>query len=158
MRSETTTTATSLSAGAVGGSRSDVLDTADLHAGTGESAESGLSTGTGGLGAVTSRGADLDVQSVDAKLLAADGDILSSQHGSVGGRLVTVGLDLHTTGNTGDGLAATEIGDMDERVVERGEDTGNAEDQLTLTGIGAEGDVLLGGTGGLLGRHCWILV
>lgn len=61
MRSETTTTATSLSAGAVGGSRSDVLDTADLHAGTGESAESGLSTGTGGLGAVTSRGADLDV-------------------------------------------------------------------------------------------------
>lgn len=47
---------------------------------------------------------------------------------------------------------------MDERVVERGEDTGNAEDQLTLTGIGAEGDVLLGGTGGLLGRHCWILV
>lgn len=55
-------------------------------------------------------------------------------------------------------LDEPEIGDMDERVVERGEDTGNAEDQLTLTGIGAEGDVLLGGTGGLLGRHCWILV
>lgn len=50
-----------------------------------------------------------NLQSVDAKLLAADGDILSSQHGSVGGRLVTVGLDLHTTSNTGDGLAATGI-------------------------------------------------
>lgn len=50
-----------------------------------------------------------NLQGVDAKLLAADGDILSSQHGSVGGRLVTVGLDLHTTGNTGDGLAATGI-------------------------------------------------
>lgn len=52
-RSETTTTATTLSAGRVGRSRSDVLNAANLHAGTGEGTESGLSTGTGGLGAVT---------------------------------------------------------------------------------------------------------
>lgn len=45
----------------------------------------------------------------DAELLAADGDILSSQHGGVRGRLVTVGLDLHATGNTGDGLTAAGI-------------------------------------------------
>lgn len=69
---------------------------------------------------------------------------------------------------------------MDEGVVERGEDTSNAEDELTcanggvssvpsltasryqlnlkgiartLTGLGAQGDVLLGGADGLLGRH-----
>jgi hypothetical protein len=100
------------------------------------------------------------VKSVDAKLLAAGSDVLGSQHGSVGGGLVTVGLDLHTTSNTGDGLTATgitqvslivpyntaispsnfhvpfsradepQIGDVDEGIVEGGEDTGNAEDQL----------------------------
>ena len=94
-------------------------------------------------------------------------DVLGSQHGGVGGGLVTVGLDLHATGDTGDGLTATgitqvslctiflkcqnariffqirrpldgccsdvrEIGDVDEGVVEGGEDTGNAEDQLAL--------------------------
>lgn len=52
-RLETTTTATTLSAGRVGGGRRDVLDTADLHAGTGQSTESGLGTGAGSLGAVT---------------------------------------------------------------------------------------------------------
>lgn len=45
----------------------------------------------------------------DAELLAADGDVLGSQHGGVGGGLVTVGLDLHATGNTGDGLTAAGI-------------------------------------------------
>ena len=50
-----------------------------------------------------------DLQSVDAQLLAAGGDILSSQHGGVRGRLVTVGLDLHTASDTGNGLAATGI-------------------------------------------------
>lgn len=52
-RLETTTTATTLSAGRVGGGRGNVLDTADLHAGTGQSTQSGLGTGAGGLGAVT---------------------------------------------------------------------------------------------------------
>lgn len=60
-------------------------------------------------GVLTTGGADLDVQSVDAKLLAAGGDVLGSQHGSVGGGLVTVGLDLHATSDTGDGLAAAGI-------------------------------------------------
>ena len=33
-------------------------------------------------------------------------DVLGRQHGSVGGGLVTVSLDLHTTSNTGDGFTA----------------------------------------------------
>ena len=45
-------------------------------------------------------------------------DVLGRQHGSVGGGLVTVGLDLHATGDTGDGFAARQIGDVDEGVVE----------------------------------------
>lgn len=109
VRSQTTTTATALSAGAVGGGGGDVLDAADLHAGTGEGAEGGLGTGAGGLGAVTTGGTDLDVEGVDAELLAADGDVLGSQHGGVGGGLVAVGLDLHAAGDSGDGFAATGI-------------------------------------------------
>jgi hypothetical protein len=54
----------------------------------------------------TTSGADLDVEGSDAELLAAGGDVLGSQHGGVRGRLVTVGLDLHATSNTGDGLTA----------------------------------------------------
>lgn len=81
----------------------------------------------------TTSGTDLDVQSVDAELLAAGGDVLSSQHGSVGGGLVTIGLDLHSTGDTGDGFTAGQIGDVDEGVVEGGEDTGNAEDELACS-------------------------
>lgn len=107
---------------------------------------------------ITSGSTDLDVEGVDAKLLAADGDILSSQHGSVRRGLITISLDLHATSDTGDGLATTviqvspnsfdqirpefnsmdsprvyepEIGDVHEGIVERSEDTSNAEDELT---------------------------
>lgn len=142
------------------------------------------------------------MEGVDAKLLAAGSDVLGSQHGGVGGGLVAIGLDLHSTGNTADGLTATgitqvspgttkslsrpavpysrvdepEIGDVDEGVVEGGEDTGNAEDELacakqksvtlpfrlqnvefgvahTIADGGAQGDVLLGSTDDLLGGH-----
>lgn len=121
----------------------------------------------GGGGRHTTSGTDLDVQGGDAELLAAGGDVLGRQHGGVGGGLVTVGLDLHTTGDTADGFAATgitqdvslfvlffacargliaplyinrrfpsradepEIGDVDEGVVEGGEDTGDAENEFT---------------------------
>lgn len=93
-KSETTTTATTLPASRVGRSGGDVLDTADLHASTGKGAEGRLSTGTGGLGAVTTSGPDLDVEGSDAELLAAGSDVLSSQHGSVGGGLVTARILL----------------------------------------------------------------
>lgn len=49
------------------------------------------------------------MQRRNAQLLAADGHVLRSQHGSVGRGLVAVGLDLHATGDTGDGFAATGI-------------------------------------------------
>lgn len=51
----------------------DVLDTSNAHASAGKSTESGLGTGAGGLGAVTTSGADLDMQGRYAELLAAGG-------------------------------------------------------------------------------------
>ena len=58
---------------------------------------------------LTSSSTNLDVQSVDAQFLAADCNILSSQHSSVWGGFVTVGLDLHASCHTSDGFAATGI-------------------------------------------------
>ena len=50
---KTTTTATSLTTSGIGWGWGDILDSANLHSGTGEGAESGLSTWTWGLGSVT---------------------------------------------------------------------------------------------------------
>jgi hypothetical protein len=72
------------------------------------------------------------VESGDTEFLAAGSNVLGCQHGGVGRALVTVGLDLHATGDTGDGFAARKIGDVDEGVVEGSEDTGDTEDKLTL--------------------------
>lgn len=182
---KTTTTATTLAAGRIGWSWSNILDSADLHARAGESTESGLGTWAWGLGSVTwmksicdniraegydhtSSGADLDVEGVDAELLAADGHILGSQHSGVWGGLITIGLDLHATSDTGDGFAATgitqklafdhstrhfmkfpslwtslwnygpEIGDVDEGIIERREDTSNAEDELAWATVSCD--------------------
>lgn len=71
--SETATTATTLPACGVGRCGGDVLDAANAHTGTGEGAEGRLGTGAGGLGAVTTSGTDLDVESGDTELLAAGG-------------------------------------------------------------------------------------
>ena len=50
------------------------------------------------------------------------------------------------TGNTGDGLLAGKIGDMDKSVVEGGIDVRNAENELALSDLGTEGGGLrLGG-------------
>lgn len=100
------------------------------------------------------------MEGVDAELLAADGDILGGQHSGVWGGLVTIGLNLHATSDTGDGLTAAgitqvslwtfhqvyymnlrerirssgvyirKIGNVDKGIVEGSEDTGNAKDEL----------------------------
>lgn len=59
------------------------------------------------ISVLTSSGTDLDVQGIDAQFLASNSDILSCQHCCVWGGLVTIGLDLHSSGDTGDGFATT---------------------------------------------------
>lgn len=49
---ETTTTTTTLATGRVGRSRSDVLNASNLHAGTSQSTQSGLSTWARSLGSI----------------------------------------------------------------------------------------------------------
>merc|ERR1711973_956107 len=126
------TTTTSLLSGGVGGDGGAVLDSADLHASSGQGSESALGAGSGGLGAVASGGSQLNVKSGDSKGLDLLSNILSSQHSSVGGRLVTVSLHLHSTGDSADGLSTREISHVHKGVVEGGVDVSNTEHLLSL--------------------------
>lgn len=87
-------------------------DAADAHARAGEGTEGRLGTRSRSLGAISTSGADLDVEGSDAELLALGSHVLGRQHGSVGGGLVTVSLDLHTTGDTGNSLTTSQISDV----------------------------------------------
>ena len=94
------------------------------------------------------------MESGDSDFLALGSDVLSGQHGGVGRRLVSVSLDLHTTGNSGNGLLSRKIGNVDESVVEpsrqfkstkvdhnvRSKDVGNTKDVLALGDIRSEGN------------------
>jgi hypothetical protein len=92
---QTATATTTLATGAVGGNGRHIFNAADTHTSTGQRAQSRLGTRARRLGSGTASGAQLDVQRSDADFLAADGNILSGQHGSVGRRFVTIRLDLH---------------------------------------------------------------
>ena len=81
----------------VGRDRRHVLDSADTHTRTGERTERALCSGAGRFCAGTTSGPEFDVKCSDTDFTAACCDILSSQHGSVWRRLVTIGLDLHST-------------------------------------------------------------
>ena len=83
---QTATTLATLATSAVSGDGGNVLNAADLHARTSESAKGGLSTRTRGLGARASSGTNLDVQSSDGRgveRLQTIGNILRCQHSSV---------------------------------------------------------------------------
>ncbi len=54
----------------------------------------------------------------DSQCLDLLSDILSGQHSGVGGGLVSVGLDLHTTGDAAQSFTPGKISNMDEGVVE----------------------------------------
>ena len=74
-------------------------------------------------------------------LLALLSSVLGSQHGGIWGRLVSVSLNLHTTGNSGNRFLTGEIGDVNEGVVEGCKDTGNTENLGTIYLLVLEGGV-----------------
>ena len=159
---QTATTAGALSTSRVVRDGGDVLNAADLHASASEGTEGRLGTGAGALGADTTGSAELDVEGVDAAFLAALDDVLSGEHGGVGGGLITIGLDLHTTGNLGDGFTAGGVGDVNEGIVAGGVDVARAIDEGVLGDVGSETlrFFLLGLLSGLLGHflECFFLL
>lgn len=87
-------------------------NSSNLHSASSQGSQGALSTRSRGLGAVSASGSQLDVKSSDSELLASDGNVLGSQHGSVGRRLVTVSLDLHSSCDADKSFTASEIGDV----------------------------------------------
>ena len=83
------------------------------------------------------------MQGGDTALLATDDDVLGGEHGSVGGALIAISLDLHTTGDLADGLAAGGVGDVNEGIVTGGVDVGNTVDEGLSLNVGTVTDLLV---------------
>ena len=105
-------TSGTLSAGRISGNRGHIFNSTNLKASTGKSSKSGLSTRSGGLGAVTTGSSHLNVHGGDAELLGLSSGIHSGKHGSIGRSLITIGLHLHATGDTAQSLATGKVGDV----------------------------------------------
>ena len=134
---EAATTAARLPAGAVRGHGGDILDAAYLNAAARKGTNGSLSPWPWGLGLVAARSAHLNVQGGDADLLELLDDILRGKHRCVGRRLIAVGLHLHASGDAANRLAARQVRDVNERVVERRENMGHAEAELALANLWA---------------------
>ena len=109
---QTTTTATTLSTSRIGRRRCHVLDSANLDAATGESAQRALTARTRRLRLVTTLRAHLDVQRGDTELLASRSDILRRKHRRVRGGFIAISLHLHTAGAPAQGFLAGQIRDV----------------------------------------------
>lgn len=78
----------------------------------------------------------------DAQLFKSVYDVDGGHHGGVWGWLVSVGFDFHTTSDSGEGLSAGKIGNVNEGVVPCGEDVADGED-ISWGVLWAEGLSLL---------------
>merc|ERR1719343_228115 len=140
-------------AGAVRGNWCDVLDASNLHARACQRTQGALSTRAWSACAGTASRPQFDVKSADAQLLAARCHILCCKHGRVWGRLIAIGLDLHSACHSDDGLATRQVGHMDESVVEGSVDVGNAKHDLAFADLWPQLHLGLNRSL-LLGRHC----
>ncbi len=136
-RLQSSSSSTSLLSGGISGDGGDVFDSADLKSHTGEGSHGGLGSGAGGSGVDSSSSSDFNVNGVDSKGLESLVDIGGGHHGSVGGGLLSVGFDFHSSGDSGIGFSAGKVGDVDEGVVERGEDVADGEEVLFSFELGA---------------------
>merc|ERR1711976_661006 len=140
---QSSTSSTTLPPGGITWDWRAVFNSADFHAGSSEGSDGSLTAWTWGLLLGTTSRSDLDVESGDAELLASGSHVLSGLHSSVRRVLVSIGLDPHTTGNSGDGLLSREIGDMNEGILVRSVKVANTEDVLAISDLWAELDDLL---------------
>ncbi len=111
-----------------------------------QGSESGLSTGTGGLGVSTTSSSDLDVDSVDSEFVESLDDISGGHHSGVGRGFFSIGLDLHTTGDSAVGVSTGYISDVEESIVPGGEDVSDTEDEFVFADLRAQLNNLFTGT------------
>merc|ERR1712071_490278 len=155
---QSSTASTTLPSGSIGWNWGAVFNSTNLHAGTGESSNGGLATWTRGLLLGATSGADFDVESSNAELLASDGDILSGLHSGVWRVLISIGFDLHATGHSGDGFFARQIGDVNEGIVIRCVQVADTEHVLAVSDLRSQSNDLLFLLNLLFGRHFWFFI
>jgi len=124
--------------GGVSGNGSDILNATNLNAVSGNSPKSRLGARSRCLVSVSASGSELDVDCSDIELLEPVDDVDGRLHSRVGRALVAVCLHLHASSDAGEGLAASEIGDVDEGVVPGGQDVAHCED-VARGVLGTEG-------------------
>ena len=90
----------------------------------------------------SSGSSDLDVEGGDAQFLALFGDILGGKHSSVRRGFVSVGLDLHSSGDSDKSFSSGQVGDVNECVIEGGKQVSNSEDFFSV--LDAESSDFLG--------------
>ena len=61
---------------------------------------------------------------------------------SIGRRLFSIGLNLHSSGDSEVGFSSREIGHVDESVVEGGKEMDDSENVLVLSSTGLRGSVV----------------
>jgi hypothetical protein len=74
----------------------------------------------------------------NAQFLTTGRHVLSGEHGGVGGGFVAIGLDFHPARDADEGFSAGEVGNVDEGVVEGGEEVGYGEDFFAFDGLWSE--------------------
>jgi hypothetical protein len=132
---KTATTSSGLSTGRVTGDGGNILNTSDFQSVSCQCPECTLCSGSWTTTLVSSSSSDLNVKSSNSKLLALLSNILGSKHRRVRGRLITVGLYLHSSSNTDKSLASRKIGNVYEGIIERCEDVAYCENLLSLSNL-----------------------
>lgn len=99
-------TSSGFPSGRIGRDGSDVFNSADLQSISRQSSKSCLCTRARRALLDSARGAELDVDSSDAELLASDSNILRGKHGCVWRGLVAIRLDLHTACDAAESFTA----------------------------------------------------
>ena len=129
---QTTTTTSTLPTGTITGNRSNIFNPSNLHSISCQSTKGALCSRSRRSGLVSPSSANLDVKGGDTQIFAFGSHVLGGKHGSVGGGFVAIGLDFHAAGDADEGFTAGEVGDVDEGVVEGGEEVGYGEDFFAL--------------------------
>merc|ERR1740130_229150 len=125
--SESSTSSTTSSSGGIGWDWGNIFNSTDLESISGKSSNSGLGTWSWGLGFGSTSSSKFDMNGVDSNILKKFANILSSKHCSVRGGFFSISLNLHSTGDSAVGFSTGEIGDVNESVVESGEEMNNTE-------------------------------
>ena len=80
---------------------------------------------------------------VDANSLELAANVDGSQHSSVGGGLLSVSLDLHSTSDSGVGLTSGQVSNVNEGIVECGKDVADTKSVFGLfSGANSGGSVV----------------